>query len=107
MKKLKLGRDPHEEGSLRKILQHQIKVDYNPYSLYKFNFCTVIYIEINRAVLFFLTDYIRMYLKKMRTIKLFRQNKKESSNDINHWRLSHSTTKADRQRKLQVSVRTK
>ena len=30
LKKLKLGRDLHVDGPVRKILKHQIKVDSNP-----------------------------------------------------------------------------
>ena len=32
-KKLKLGWDPHVDGSLRKILKHQTEVDNNPWWL--------------------------------------------------------------------------
>ena len=30
LKKLKLGTDPHVDGSLRQILRHQFEVDNNP-----------------------------------------------------------------------------
>ena len=56
LKKFKLGRDPTVDGSLSKILKHQIKVDNNPYDdWYKFHFSTKICIEINRFFFFFFT----------------------------------------------------
>ena len=38
LKKLKLGRDPHVDGPVRKILKHQIKVDSNPWWLVPVSF---------------------------------------------------------------------
>ena len=73
LKKLKLGRaPPHVDGPLRKNLKHQIEVDNNPGWLVPVSFSTIICIEINRGVSFFLwtTEHKRNLQEKKNKKKI-------------------------------------
>ena len=62
-KKIKLGKDLHVNGPLRKILRHQTEEDNNPYWLDKFHFSTIICTGINGDVLFFFSFWPTLHCK--------------------------------------------